>query len=147
LGPQISRDLKIGTYVVEADRAKTWELSLEELPLTTQLSAAGACQFPQPRRNHLAAWHSWRRCRLEAESSVLLRMMKFRYFMKREEEDELLKICRGRLASGLPMTVVDAEYQFDRHKLTLLSRPKVASTSRTRPRLVQHVQDPNLMQH
>jgi cell fate regulator YaaT (PSP1 superfamily) len=24
----------------------------------------------------------------------------------------------GRLASGLPMTVVDAEYQFDRHKLT-----------------------------
>jgi cell fate regulator YaaT (PSP1 superfamily) len=31
--------------------------------------------------------------------------------MKREEEDELLKICRGRFVSaGLPMTAVDAEY-------------------------------------
>jgi cell fate regulator YaaT (PSP1 superfamily) len=39
--------------------------------------------------------------------------------MKREEEDELLKICRGKVGQrGLPMTVVDAEYQFDRHKLT-----------------------------
>merc|ERR1712125_158686 len=39
--------------------------------------------------------------------------------MKREEEEELLKICRGKVRQrGLPMHVVDAEYQFDRHKLT-----------------------------
>jgi hypothetical protein len=39
--------------------------------------------------------------------------------MKRDEEDELLKICRGKARQrGLRMNVVDAEYQFDRHKLT-----------------------------
>merc|ERR1712157_684718 len=39
--------------------------------------------------------------------------------IKREEEEELLKICRAKVRQrGLPMNVVDAEYQFDRHKLT-----------------------------
>jgi len=39
--------------------------------------------------------------------------------MKREEEEELLSICRAKVRQrGLPMNVVDAEYQFDRHKLT-----------------------------
>jgi len=39
--------------------------------------------------------------------------------VKKEEEEELLKICRGKTSQrGLPMNVVDAEYQFDRHKLT-----------------------------
>ena len=37
----------------------------------------------------------------------------------REEEAELLKICRSKVCQrGLAMHVVDAEYQFDRHKLT-----------------------------
>jgi len=39
--------------------------------------------------------------------------------VKREEEDELLKICSTKVKQrGLPMTVVDAEYQYDRNKLT-----------------------------
>jgi hypothetical protein len=39
--------------------------------------------------------------------------------LKEEEETELLKICRNKtLQRGLPMNVLDAEYQFDRHKLT-----------------------------
>ena len=39
--------------------------------------------------------------------------------VKREEEEELLKICRTKCRQrALPMTVIDAEYQFDRHKLT-----------------------------
>jgi cell fate regulator YaaT (PSP1 superfamily) len=39
--------------------------------------------------------------------------------LKREEEEEVLKICRAKVHQrGLPMHVVDAEYQFDRHKLT-----------------------------
>jgi hypothetical protein len=39
--------------------------------------------------------------------------------VKREEEDELLRICRTKVSQrALPMRVVDAEYQFDRHKLT-----------------------------
>ena len=38
---------------------------------------------------------------------------------KREEEEALLKICRTKVKQrSLPMHVVDAEYQFDRHKLT-----------------------------
>jgi cell fate regulator YaaT (PSP1 superfamily) len=37
---------------------------------------------------------------------------------KRLEEDALLKICRLKVKQrGLNMNVVDAEYQFDRHKL------------------------------
>lgn len=41
------------------------------------------------------------------------------YLVKEEEEAELLKICRSKTAQrGLPMNVIDAEYQFDRHKLT-----------------------------
>jgi hypothetical protein len=39
--------------------------------------------------------------------------------LKREEEEELLKICRAKVHQrGLPMHIVDAEYRFDRHKLT-----------------------------
>jgi len=39
--------------------------------------------------------------------------------VKREEEAELLRICLAKVRQrGLPMNVVDAEYQFDRHKLT-----------------------------
>jgi hypothetical protein len=35
------------------------------------------------------------------------------------EEEVTLQVCREKaLERGLPMTVIDAEYQFDRHKLT-----------------------------
>ena len=38
---------------------------------------------------------------------------------KTVEEESLLKICRHKVKQrSLPMTVIDAEYQFDRHKLT-----------------------------
>mmetsp|Transcript_18119 Transcript_18119/g.41271 ORF Transcript_18119/g.41271 Transcript_18119/m.41271 type:complete len:131 (+) Transcript_18119:3105-3497(+) len=38
---------------------------------------------------------------------------------KQEEEENLLKICRTKVRQrGLNMNVVDAEYQYDRHKLT-----------------------------
>lgn len=38
---------------------------------------------------------------------------------KAVEEESLLKICRHKVKQrSLPMTVIDAEYQFDRHKLT-----------------------------
>ena len=38
---------------------------------------------------------------------------------KQEEEAALLKICRAKVKQrNLPMHIVDAEYQFDRHKLT-----------------------------
>lgn len=36
-----------------------------------------------------------------------------------EEEAEVLEVCRGKVRQrSLPMKVIDAEYQFDHHKLT-----------------------------
>lgn len=117
LGPRIQRDLKVGTYVkVEADRGEDLGIvigkvasekysysnrsSLGPVPSPTGLSPPGATDL---------------KCiiRLATHDEVSL------LAMKREEEEELLKICRGKVRQrALPMNVVDAEYQFDRHKLT-----------------------------
>jgi hypothetical protein len=121
LGPRISRDLKIGTYVkVEADRG-------EDLGIVVGRAAADKYNFPPAggRPNFSAsmappgglpgagAADLKRIIRLATHDEVSL------LGMKREEEEELLKICRGKVRQrGLPMHVVDAEYQFDRHKLT-----------------------------
>lgn len=120
LGPRISRDLKIGTYVkVEADRG-------EDLGIVVGRAAADKYNFPPPGRANLStamappgglpgagAADLKRISRLATHDEVSL------LGMKREEEDELLKICRAKVRQrGLPMSVVDAEYQFDRHKLT-----------------------------
>jgi hypothetical protein len=119
LGPRISRDLKIGTYVkVEADRG-------EDLGIVVGRAAADKYNFPPGRPNFSAAMAPpgglpgagaadlKRIIRLATHDEVSL------LGMKREEEEELLKICRGKVRQrGLPMHVVDAEYQFDRHKLT-----------------------------
>lgn len=121
LGPRIQRDLKVGTYVkVEADRGEDLGIVIgkaqgdkysfsgrssfrspsDMMPSPTGLSPPGATDL---------------KCiiRLATHDEVSL------LAMKREEEEELLKICRGKVRQrGLPMNVVDAEYQFDRHKLT-----------------------------
>lgn len=37
-----------------------------------------------------------------------------------QEEEQILHVCQTKVRNrGLPMKIVDAEYQFDRHKLTL----------------------------
>ena len=118
LGPRISRDLKIGTYVkVEADRGEDLGIVVGKAP---------ADKFSFPGRSTFSAGMGppgglggggivdlKRVVRLATHDEVSL------LTLKREEEDELLKICRAKVGQrGLPMHVVDAEYQFDRHKLT-----------------------------
>jgi len=123
-GPRVTRDLKIGCYVkVEADRGedlgiivgmvpaekynvsgrssfRSNELTAGAIPPAGNGSPSGASDLKRIIRN---ATHD--------EVSLLA--------VKREEEEELLKICRGKVRQrALPMHVIDAEYQFDRHKLT-----------------------------
>lgn len=39
---------------------------------------------------------------------------------KGQEEDSILRVCQNKVRQrSLPMNIVDAEYQFDMHKLTL----------------------------
>lgn len=115
LGPRINRDLKIGTYVkVEADRGEDLGIVVGKLP-TDKYNYANRNQYtagmgPPP---GTGAADLKRIIRLATHDEVAL------LGMKREEEEELLGICRAKVHQrGLPMHVVDAEYQFDRHKLT-----------------------------
>ena len=115
LGPRISRDLKIGTYVkVEADRGEDLGIVVGKIP-ADKYNFANRNQYtagmgPPP---GTGAADLKRIIRLATHDEVAL------LGMKREEEEELLGICRAKVRQrGLPMNVVDAEYQFDRHKLT-----------------------------
>lgn len=117
LGPRIVRDLKIGTYVkVEADRGEDLGIVVGKVP-AEKYSFSGRSSFNgglgvSPGVPTGAA-DLKRIIRLATHDEVSL------LGMKREEEEELLKICRSKVRQrGLPMNVVDAEYQFDRHKLT-----------------------------
>jgi PSP1 C-terminal conserved region len=119
LGPRISRDLKIGTYVkVEADRGEDLGIVVGKLPpekfsgfFSSRSSFTAGMGGPPPIGSSLVDLKRIMRLATRDEVSLL--------GLKREEEEELLKICRTKVRQrGLPMNVVDAEYQFDRHKLT-----------------------------
>lgn len=116
LGPRISRDLKIGTYVkVEADRGEDLGIVVGKLPAEKYSTFSGRSSFTAgmgpPPVGSPADLKRIMRLATHDEVSLL--------GLKREEEEELLKICRAKVRQrGLPMNVVDAEYQFDRHKLT-----------------------------
>lgn len=126
LGPRIQRDLKVGTYVkVEADRGEDLGIVIGKVPAEKySFSSRNAYRsqsmsgidslMPSPTGlNPPGATDLKCIIRLATHDEVSL------LAMKREEEDELLKICRTKVRQrGLPMNVVDAEYQFDRHKLT-----------------------------
>jgi PSP1 C-terminal conserved region len=119
LGPRITRDLKIGTYVkVEADRGEDLGIVVGRVP-ADKYNFANRNQYtagmgpPQGSLGTAGAADLKRIIRLATHDEVSL------LGMKRDEEDELLKICRSKVRQrGLHMNVVDAEYQFDRHKLT-----------------------------
>jgi hypothetical protein len=122
LGPRLNRDLKVGTYVkVEADRGEDLGIVVGRVPekLASNRSGfrAGMNEMgatPPPSSMGLSGPGDLKRIiRLATHDEVAL------LIMKREEEDELLKICRAKVRQrALNMEVVDAEYQFDRHKLT-----------------------------
>lgn len=121
LGPRIQRDLKVGTYVkVEADRGEDLGIVIGKVP-GEKYTFSGRPSFRSPNDimpsptglNPPGATDLKCIIRLATHDEVSL------LAMKREEEEELLKICRGKVRQrALPMNVVDAEYQFDRHKLT-----------------------------
>lgn len=120
-GPRINRDLDIGCYVkVEADRGEDLGIVVGKMSAEKYNLAAGRASFRPPSNSptDLNASPSnaadlKRVIRLATHDEVNLLLV------KREEEDELLRICRTKVRQrALPMNVVDAEYQFDRHKLT-----------------------------
>jgi len=124
IGPRVTRDLKIGCYVkVEADRGEDLGIVVAKVPAEKFNSAARSgfrATGPQGEIGMIATplgspgiSDLKRIIRLATHDEVSL------LNVKREEEEELLKICRGKVRQrALPMHVVDAEYQFDRHKLT-----------------------------
>lgn len=124
MGPRISRDLKVGTYVkVEADRGEDLGIVVGKAP-SEKYNVPGRSNFrggageigiiPPPSGPGAAGAADLKRViRLATHDEVTL------LAIKREEEEELLNICRTKVRQrALPMHVVDAEYQFDRHKLT-----------------------------
>lgn len=130
-GQRITRDLKIGCYVkVEADRGEDLGIVVSKVT-AEKFNATGRSGFrggvgsnstgeltagavsPTAGAGSAGAADLKRVIRLATHDEVNL------LAVKREEEEELLKICRTKVRQrGLPMHVVDAEYQFDRHKLT-----------------------------
>ena len=124
IGPRLNRDLKIGTYVkVEADRGEDLGIVIGRVS-PDKLATAGRAGYrgglsdtgimpPTAGANPPASTDLKRIIRLATHDEVSL------LAMKREEEEELLQVCRTKVRQRtLPMHVVDAEYQFDRHKLT-----------------------------
>jgi len=115
IGPRLNRDLKVGTYVkVEADRGEDLGIVIGKVknPLARSSSFGGG-MGDMPTAGAGGGGDSKKIIRLATHDEVGLLVM------KREEEEELLKVCRLKVRQrGMPMHVVDAEYQFDRHKLT-----------------------------
>eukprot|EP00591_Stephanopyxis_turris_P001239 CAMPEP_0195523562 /NCGR_PEP_ID=MMETSP0794_2-20130614/22821_1 /TAXON_ID=515487 /ORGANISM="Stephanopyxis turris, Strain CCMP 815" /LENGTH=1337 /DNA_ID=CAMNT_0040653585 /DNA_START=83 /DNA_END=4096 /DNA_ORIENTATION=+ len=116
LGPRAPREVKIGCYVkVEADRGEDLGIVVSRLP-ADKFNISGRSSF---RSNNSGSEHGGgsavdlkRIIRLATHDEINLLVD------KRQEEDNLLKICRSKVRQrGLTMHVVDAEYQFDRHKL------------------------------
>lgn len=112
LGPRLTGGLGVGTYVkVEADRG-------EDLGIVVGTTPFDKYRPEKPPRRSTFGFHS--------SGGVLRKIIRLArqdevdiLATKREEEAELLEICREKAYErGLPMMVVDAEYQFDRHKLT-----------------------------
>lgn len=116
IGPRLNRDLKIGTYVkVEADRGEDLGIVVGKVAPEKRSSFRGEVGIGPPLNGIGGSGSSdfKRIVRLATHDEVSLLVV------KREEEEALLKICRGKVRQrSLPMNVVDAEYQFDRHKLT-----------------------------
>jgi PSP1 C-terminal conserved region len=126
-GPRVVGDLKIGCYVkVEADRGEDLGIVMNKMTMDKFCSVGGRTGFrvtgsaaigndmgmlPASNPINLADLKHVIRLATQDEVSLLS--------AKRGEEEELLRICREKVEQrALPMYVVDAEYQFDRNKLT-----------------------------
>jgi len=113
LSPQTTGEIKIGSYVkVEADRGEDLGMIVVRIP-TDQWNSTGRSNFRLNGNDAAAASDLKKIVRLATNNEIILLRE------KQEEEENLLKICRTKVRQrGLNMNVVDAEYQYDRHKLT-----------------------------
>ena len=125
LGPRAPRDIEVGTFVkVEADRgedlgqivdllsAEHFNANCRSLPTAGAGYGDGGGQGGGGPGPACAADLKRITRRASREEADLLPL-------KSEEENELINICNDKVRQrGLPMRIVDAEYQFDRHKLT-----------------------------
>ncbi|CAJ1959853.1 unnamed protein product [Cylindrotheca closterium] len=120
LGPRIKSKLVTGTYVkVEADRGEDLgivigEASPDSLEIPSRRASYGG--FEPPRRNN-----SGRESRDQPKKILRLATREEVALLatRRQEEDEMHQLCVQKVRErGLDMRIVDAEYQFDRNKLT-----------------------------
>jgi len=124
LGQRVTREIKIGCYVkVEADRGEDLGIVMSIVPMEKFLASTNRhrsmtedsiASGDPPSPSQAANIGDLKRImRVATHDEITL------LEVKREEEEELLKICCTKVRQrGLPMSVVDAEYQFDRNKLT-----------------------------
>eukprot|EP00986_Skeletonema_menzelii_P007295 scaffold2848_cov150-Skeletonema_menzelii.AAC.47 len=118
LGERVTEEVKIGCYVkVDADRGEDLGIVISIVPLEKYLASnrtKSKDDEEQPVSSHITKIGEMRRIMRPATKDEIHLLE-----VKKKEEDELLKICTTKARQrGLPMTVVDAEYQFDRNKLT-----------------------------
>lgn len=119
LGERVTQKVKVGCYVkVEADRGEDLGIVISIVPVEKYLASnrtkSTSDDEEQPISAQVANIGDLRRIMRAATNDEITLLE-----VKKEEEDELLKICTTKARQrGLPMTVVDAEYQFDRNKLT-----------------------------
>lgn len=112
LAPQAPRALKVGDYVkVEADRG-------EDLGCIVAKIAVNEFKEFQPTAGYRGRGFSTG----QTEKKFLLRTANidemYQLLQKFRDEAEVLGVIREKVAQRmLPMAILDAEYQFDRHKL------------------------------
>lgn len=127
-GPRLTRDLDIGCYVkVEADRGEDLGIVVGKMSADKFNASAGRASFRSGSSSPGSDMGGMGASGVSPSSaSDLKRVIRLATHdevnllaVKREEEEELLNVCRTKVRQrALPMRVVDAEYQFDRHKLT-----------------------------
>ena len=128
LGQRVKREIKVGCYVkVEADRGEDLGIVMGITPVekfiastrsrsgTEDSSGSGELSTSSEAAVAAAASISDLKRIMRSATNDEISLLE----VKREEEEELLNICTTKVKQrGLPMTVIDAEYQYDRNKLT-----------------------------
>ncbi|CAN0097977.1 unnamed protein product [Pylaiella littoralis] len=112
LGKTCQRDLQVGDYVkVEADRG-------EDLGMVVTIFPVPEAGKPLPAtagQKRLGFGHFEKERIIRAATEDEVQMVKD----KLRDEERVLEVCRTKvLQRSLPMRVMDAEFQYDRHKLT-----------------------------
>lgn len=109
---------EVGTYVkVEADRGEDIGVIRARASELTSLHRASSSDSVTSEESSVSAKN------LEVSTKRLVGMASQEELDQlkdqRKEEDEVFQVCRSKVRQRLlPMNVIDAEYQFDRHKLT-----------------------------